>query len=119
LNDGFSTAGEWPGFDLKSDLMVMSACETGLGKMVSGEGVQGLPYALYVAGNRDTLLSLWQVSDDGTALFMQRFWAKVKAGTSHARALSETKREMQRGEAGKSYSDPYYWAPFVLYGLQG
>jgi len=117
-SDGFITAGEWPAFDLRSDLMVMSACETGLGRTVGGEGVQGLPYALYVAGNRDTLLSLWQVSDAGTSVFMRRFWAKVKAGSGHALALSETKREMRRGDDGKTYTDPYYWAPFVLYGLQ-
>ena len=117
-SDGYITAGEWPAFNLKSDLLVMSACETGLGKVVSGEGVQGLPYALYVAGNRDTLLSLWQVSDNATAVFMQRFWEKVKAGQNHAQALTQTKREFQRGEAGKAYAEPYYWAPFILYGVQ-
>jgi CHAT domain-containing protein len=117
-NDGYITAGEWPAFNLKSDLLVMSACETGLGKIVSGEGVQGLPYALYVAGNRDTLLSLWQVSDNGTAVFMKRFWEKVSTGENHAQALTETKREFQRGEFGKTYTEPYYWAPFVLYGVQ-
>ena len=96
----------------------MSACETGLGKVVIGEGIQGLPYALYVAGNRDTLLSLWQVSDGGTAEFMKRFWEKVKAGQNHAQALTQTKREFQRGDAGHGYVDSYYWAPFVLYGVQ-
>ncbi|OAD23485.1 hypothetical protein THIOM_000682 [Candidatus Thiomargarita nelsonii] len=48
--DGYVTAGEWPGYDLKSDLMVLSACETGVGEVISGEGVMGLPYAFYVAG---------------------------------------------------------------------
>jgi CHAT domain-containing protein len=117
-NDGYITAGEWPAFRLRSDLLVMSACETGMGKVISGEGVQGMPYALYVAGNQDTLLSLWQVSDNATSLFMKRFWEKVKAGASHAQALTDTKREFQRGDAGKTYADPYYWAPFVLYGVQ-
>jgi CHAT domain-containing protein/uncharacterized protein YebE (UPF0316 family) len=117
-NDGYITAGEWPAFNLRSDLLVMSACETGLGKVISGEGVQGMPYALYVAGNRDTLLSLWQVSDNATSVFMKRFWEKVKAGQNHAQALTETKREFQRGDAGKAYAEPYYWAPFVLYGVQ-
>jgi len=50
--DGYITAGEWTGYNLKSDLMVLSACETGLGKVISGEGIMGLPYALYVAGNK-------------------------------------------------------------------
>lgn len=117
-HDGYITAGEWPSFNLKSDLLVMSACETGLGKIVSGEGVQGLPYALYVAGNRDTMLSIWQVSDEGASAFMERFWTKVKAGQTHAQALSETKLEFQRGDAGSRYSEPYYWAPFILYGVQ-
>jgi CHAT domain-containing protein/tetratricopeptide (TPR) repeat protein len=117
-NDGYVTAGEWPAFNLKSDLLVMSACETGLGKVISGEGVQGLPYALYVAGNQDTLLSLWQVSDNGTSVFMERFWKKIEAGQSHAQALTETKREFQHGDFGKAYAAPYYWAAFVLYGVQ-
>jgi CHAT domain-containing protein len=117
-DNGFITAGEWPSFKLRSDLLVMSACETGLGKIVVGEGVQGLPYALYVAGNRDTLLSLWQVSDEATTTFMERFWEKVKGGQSHAQALTQTKQEFQDGKAGAEFRDPYFWAPFVLYGVQ-
>ncbi len=118
-NDGFITAGEWPAFNLKSDLLVMSACETGVGKIISGEGVQGLPYALYLAGNRDTLLTLWPIDDEGASVFMRRFWAKLKAGRSHAEALVQTKREFMSGQAGGQFVDPFYWAPFVLYGLQG
>lgn len=116
-NDGFITAAEWTSFRLESDLLVMSACETGLGRIVNGDGVQGLPYALYVAGNRDTVLTLWKIDDEGTSLFMQRFWSKIKDGESHAQALAQTKREMMEGQAGGQFSDPFYWAPFVLYGL--
>lgn len=50
---------------------------------------------------------------------MTRFWTKLKAGQSHAQALAQTKRELMNGEAGARFSDPFYWAPFVLYGLQG
>ena len=55
--DGYVTAGEWTGYTLRSDLIVISACETGVGRVIEGEGVAGLPYALFVAGNRNALLT--------------------------------------------------------------
>lgn len=110
--DGYVTAGEWTGYNLKSDLMVLSACETGLGSVVSGEGVMGLPYALYVAGNKNTVLTLWSISDKLTAEFMASFFRKLKAGKGQVEALTATKREfIKKGE------NPKYWAAFVLYGI--
>ncbi|MBV8165515.1 MAG: CHAT domain-containing protein, partial [Alphaproteobacteria bacterium] len=111
--DGYVTASEWPSYELRSDLIVLSACETALGKVVQGEGVMGLPYALYVAGNRNTLLSLWPVVDESTAAFMTRLFAQLGAGKSQVQALSDTKREFL---AGGKYAAPVFWAPFVLYG---
>jgi CHAT domain-containing protein/Flp pilus assembly protein TadD len=113
--DGYVTAGEWPGYDLKSDLMVLSACETGLGEVVGGEGVMGLPYALFVAGNKNTLLTLWSISDEVTAQFMASFFQKLKAGTGQIEALTATKREFLK--KGGRYANPMYWAAFVLYGV--
>ena len=72
--DGYITAEKWPMYDLRSDLTVLSACDTGVGKTLAGEGVMGLPYALFVAGNKNTLLSLWPVDDDATAEFMRTFF---------------------------------------------
>ena len=112
--DGYVTAAEWPGYDLKSDLTVLSACDTGLGKVVQGEGVMGLSYALYVAGNKNTLLSLWPVLDESTAEFMTAFFSKLKAGAAQVEALNITKREFI---SGIRFSRPVYWAPFVLYGF--
>jgi CHAT domain-containing protein/uncharacterized protein YqgQ len=113
--DGYVTAGEWPGYDLKSDLMVLSACETGLGEVVGGEGVMGLPYAFYVAGNKNTILTLWKISDDITTGFITSFFAKLKAGVGQIEALTATKREFLK--KGGIYSNPKYWAAFVLYGV--
>jgi CHAT domain-containing protein len=113
--DGYVTAAEWPGYDLKSDLMVLSACETGLGEVMRGEGVMGLPYALYVAGNKNTILSLWKLSDDVTAEFITSFFKKLKAGSGQIEALTATKREFLN--KGGRYSNPKYWAAFVLYGI--
>jgi CHAT domain-containing protein/exonuclease VII small subunit len=112
--DGYVTAAEWPGYDLKSDLMVLSACQTGVGKIMRGEGVMGLPYAFYVAGNKNTLMTLWNVADDSTAEFMSRFFKKLKNGKGHIDALTETKREFLQIE---KYRLPVYWAAFVLYGV--
>jgi tetratricopeptide (TPR) repeat protein len=112
--DGYITASEWVGYTLRSDLMVLSACQTGLGKLMRGEGVMGLPYALYVAGNKNTLMTLWNVDDKGTAEFSQRFFSKLKQGMNQVSALTETKREFWQSQ---QYKRPLFWAPFVLYGI--
>ncbi len=113
--DGYVTASEWAGYNLKSDLMVLSACETGVGEVISGEGVMGLPYAFYVAGNKNTLLTLWSISDEVTAEFIARFFRRLKMGIGQIEALTATKREFIK--KGGRYSDPMYWAAFVLYGV--
>ena len=111
--DGYVTASEWPSYDLRSDLIVLSACDTGSGKIMNGEGVLGLPYALYVAGNKNLLLTLWPIADDATQEFMQEFFTRLKSGDSAAVALSAVKRKFAQSD---QYSHPMYWAPFVLYG---
>ena len=112
-NDGYVTASEWAGYNLNADLVVLSACETGLGKHVAGEGIMGLPYALFVAGSRNTLLSIWKVPDASAAEFMIRFFRRVRAGASKSVALAQTKREFL---SNPRYRDPVHWAGFVLYG---
>jgi CHAT domain-containing protein len=108
----YLTAAELATFDIRADLVTLSACETALGKDVAGEGVFGLPYALAVAGARATLLTFWPVADRPTAEFMRRFYAKLARGSTPARALAQTKREFMTSE---EYSAPFYWAAFVLY----
>jgi CHAT domain-containing protein len=115
-DDGYVSAAELPGYDLRSNLVVLSACETGLGKIVEGEGVMGLPFALFVAGNTSTVVTLWQVADDSTSKLMSRFYELVKSGKSHSSALSAVKREFAGGEDA-ALKAPFYWAPFVYYGL--
>lgn len=112
-SDGYVTVAEWVGYRLASDLVVLSACDTGVGREIQGEGVMGLPFALFVAGNRNAVLSLWPVYDEGTAEFMRRFFARVRAGASHADALAATKRALAHDAR---YGDPAHWAGFVLYG---
>ncbi len=111
-SDGYVTAAEWTAFNLASDLIVLSACDTGVGEVVQGEGVMGLPYALFAAGNRNTLLTLWPIVDATTAEFMKKFFARLAKGEPQARALAETKREFLAGPLAR----PVFWAGFVLYG---
>jgi CHAT domain-containing protein len=94
-------------------LIVLSACDTGVGKLVHGEGIIGLPYALYVAGNKNLLLTLWPIDDDATQEFMRQFFGYLKAGELASTALAKTKRAFARRD---EYADPRFWAPFVLYG---
>ena len=110
---GYVTAAELATYDLASELVVLSACETALGRDVPGEGLFGLPYALIVAGARSALLSLWPVSDASAAAFMGRFYARLARGAAPASALAETKREFIRDP---EYAAPFHWAPWVLYG---
>jgi CHAT domain-containing protein/tetratricopeptide (TPR) repeat protein len=97
-----------------ADMIVLSACETGTGKLQPGEGIMGLTRAMLYAGSRSVVASLWSVNDPATKELMVGFFTKlVKEGKDKATALREAKLDMMRG--GK-YAHPYYWAPFVMYG---
>jgi CHAT domain-containing protein/tetratricopeptide (TPR) repeat protein len=111
--DGYVTTAEWTTLDLASDLAILSACDTARGAAQAGEGLMGLAYGLYVAGNAQTVVTLWQVSDERTRVFMTAFLARLKSGLRASRALSETKREFL---ASSGSAHPFYWAPFLLYG---
>lgn len=114
-NDGIVTAAEWPVYRLRSDLVVLSACDTGRGTLLAGEGVMGLPYALLQAGARDVLLTLWPVSDAAAADFMPRFYNRLRKGLQPAKALRETKLELARSRG--PHAAPAHWAAFVLHGV--
>ncbi len=115
--DGYMSVEETALLNLQSDIVVLSACETGLGRMVSGDGVIGLTRAFQVAGSNRVLVTLWPVSDDATEAFMISFYGKVKSGLSYSQALVKVKDEFRRsgGKSGSDYSAPYFWAGFVLY----
>ena len=113
--DGVLRLHEILALDLNADLVVLSACQTGLGKLVRGEGLQGLSKAFLYAGASRVVVSLWQVNDVATSALMQAFYRKMNAGLKPSRALREAKVEMMRSGI-PGYQHPYYWAPFVLLG---
>jgi len=97
---------------LDADLVTLSACDTALGREMSGEGILGLTRAFQYAGARTVLASLWPVADDSTATLMKSFYAYLKQGQSKDRALRAAQLDMIR--SGSSH--PYRWAAFQLVG---
>ncbi|MEC4807193.1 MAG: CHAT domain-containing protein [Jaaginema sp. PMC 1079.18] len=113
--DGVLTALEASNLNLLgTQLVVLSACETGLGDIANGEGVYGLRRAFALAGAQTQLMSLWQVSDFGTKNLMARYYQKLNQGMGTSEALRSVQLEMIAN--GGNYSHPYYWAAFVLAG---
>ena len=99
---------------LPADLVVLSACRTGLGKDVRGEGIVGLTRGFMYAGAKGVVATLWQVDDDATAFFMEHFYtALLRDNATPAAALQSAKREMWRHD---KWRQPYFWAAFVLQG---
>jgi CHAT domain-containing protein len=115
--DGLLTAEDVCALDLfGTELVVLSACETGLGEVVSGEGVFGLRRAFVLSGAATLVMSLWKVPDVATASLMADFYRLMQSGVSRGEALRGAQLAM-RSRAG--YSDPYYWAAFVCQGDPG
>ena len=98
--------------NLHSDLVVLSACQTGKGELETGEGIIGLTAGFLFAGSRAVLVSLWNIADRSTAAFMEVFYRHLIAGEPVSRALQNAKLKMIRS----SYKHPYYWAAFSLIG---
>lgn len=113
--DGFLRTDEVFNLKLGSPLVMLSACETGLGKEKRGEGVMGLTRAFIYAGAPTVGVSLWSVADKSTADLMTDFYKRLLASqtASPATAMRDAQLAMI---AGKKYSAPFYWAPFVLVG---
>jgi len=99
---------------LDADLVTLSACDSGLGKEMGGEGLIGLTRAFQYAGARSVLASLWSVSDVSTADLMQRFYSSLRQGKSKDEALRAAQIDLLRGPEATSH--PFHWAAFQLSG---
>jgi len=116
-DDGLLTAVEAASLDLTgTELVVLSACDTGMGEVRTGEGVQGLRRAFAMAGASSQVMSLWQVSDEATRELMVGFYRGLIAGKGRSAALRDVQLSMRRRAAR---AHPFYWAAFVFAGEWG
>ena len=117
--DGMLTVKEMAQLDIDTDFMFLSACQTGLGKLVPGDGVQGLNQAMLMAGANATLTTLWSVNDYGTSVYTKSLYYKIfQENKDYLTASTEVKREFIKGSYNKyvDLSSPQYWAPFIYTG---
>jgi CHAT domain-containing protein/tetratricopeptide (TPR) repeat protein len=135
--DGYLRMEEISKLKLNADFVNLSACQTGLGKLYAGEGVVGLTHAFLTAGANGLSVSLWNVADESTAMFMVGVYQLVEQkGMSYSQAINEMKRAFIKGQVSMDtfepkrgitvvsldkakpgkLSHPFYWAPFVYYG---
>ena len=112
--DGMLYTGEIYNLKLNANLVTLSACETGLGKISKGEGVIGLSRALVYAGAKNMIVSFWSVADESTSELMKDFYNRTLDNPSleFSKNLRASKQKLLNGK----YAAPYYWAPFVLLG---
>lgn len=112
--DGFLRAHRLAGLSLNADLVVLSGCRTALGQEIRGEGLVGLSQALFLAGARSLVLSLWDVGDEATAALMDHFYEALLADGLHPAAALRVAQEQLRSEP--RWRAPAHWAGFVYLG---
>ena len=110
--DGFLTMSEVMGLDLNADIVVLTACQTGVGRNLAGEGIMGMGRAFQWAGARSVLMTLWSVAEQSSVNLVERFCAHRKEGMNKLKALNQARKDIRK----QGYDHPFFWAPFVLVG---
>jgi len=111
--DGFLQMREIYNLKLNSDLIILSSCQTGGGRFLKGEGIEGLNRAFFYAGSSSVIMTLWAVSDQASCQLMERFYSHLRSSESIQNALRKAKLEMIESDI---LSHPYYWAGFIVTG---
>lgn len=117
IDDGILTAKEISTLNFSSvDLVVLSACQTGLGIVKANEGVYGLQRAFKLAGAETIIMSLWEVDDLATSIMMSAFYEKYLAGYSKSEAFKYAVDSIRyyRIDNEQRFDSPYYWAAFIM-----
>jgi CHAT domain-containing protein len=110
--DGFFTMSEVMGLNLQADVVALTACETGLGENVSGEGVMGMGRAFQYAGARNVFVSLWSVAESSSTELTLAFFQHINNGKEPVDAIQLARQEVRQ----RGYEHPFYWGAFILFG---
>ncbi|MEW6352122.1 MAG: CHAT domain-containing tetratricopeptide repeat protein [Thermodesulfobacteriota bacterium] len=110
--DGFLRMSEVMGLKLGADVVALTACQSGLGKRISGEGTVGMGRAFQYAGAKASLMSLWTVAEKSSVELTEAFFRNLKAGRPKLEALKLARDEIRKA----GYDHPFFWAPFILVG---
>ena len=110
--DGFLRMTEVMGLDINAEIVALTACQTGLGTRVSGEGTMGMGRAFQYAGAKSVLMSLWSVSEVASVKLVKSFFQHIKAGKTKPEALELARSELRKGV----FDHPFFWAGFILVG---
>jgi CHAT domain-containing protein len=111
-DDGFLQTREIYGLTMDADLVVLSACQSGKGRLEGSEGPMGLARAFFFAGARSVISSLWTINDKASVTFMHEFYKSLAGGISAGEALRYAKKRMLKS----AWTHPFYWASFMLQG---
>jgi tetratricopeptide (TPR) repeat protein len=110
--DGFLKASEVMGLKMNASAVILVACQTGLGRQLSGEGTMGMGRAFQYAGARSVLMSMWSVAEASSMQLVQAFFKYLAQGQGKMQALKLARAEVRNG----GYDHPFFWAPFILVG---
>ncbi|MFA6222226.1 MAG: CHAT domain-containing tetratricopeptide repeat protein [Desulfomonilaceae bacterium] len=110
--DGFLRMSEVMGLNINCDIAALTACQSGLGRNISGEGNMGMGRAFQYAGAKSVLMSLWSVAEKSSVMMVESFFGHLKEGKSKQEALKLARDQIR--QAG--YDHPFFWAPFILVG---
>ncbi|MFH0824401.1 MAG: CHAT domain-containing protein, partial [Pseudomonadota bacterium] len=112
FEEGFLRMTEVMGLRLNADLVALTACQTGLGRHLSGEGTMGMGRAFQYAGADSVLMSLWSVAESSSVKLTESLFRGMKEGKGKGEALTKAKEEIRN----QGFDHPFYWAAFVLVG---
>jgi CHAT domain-containing protein len=110
--DGFLTMTEVVGLKMNANVTALTACQTGMGVKLAGEGIMSMGRAFQCAGSRSVVMSLWSVEEDSSVALMNEFFKRLKAGDPKLQAWTSAKAAVRKA----GYEHPFFWGAFVLVG---
>ncbi len=110
--DGFLRMSEVMGLKLNADMVAITACQSGLGRTIFGEGTMAMGRVFQYAGGKSVLMSLWSVAESSSVDLVTNFFRQLRGGKSKLGALKLAREEIRKA----GYDHPLFWAPFILVG---